>query len=86
MYIFYCLLCVGAGNVARDADGAAPEAGSLHSQVQGDPGEGKGTRPYVMMDSISYETEMEFLNGLFLRFLGKNTESALFFCSTTCYS
>jgi hypothetical protein len=57
-------MCVGAGNVARDADGAATEAGSLHRQVQGDPGEGKGTRLYVMMDSISYELEMEFLNDI----------------------
>ena len=43
------VVCVGAGNVARDADGAAPKAGPLHRQVQGDPGKGKGTRLYVKL-------------------------------------
>jgi hypothetical protein len=60
------LCCVvGARNVARDADGAATEASPLHRQVQGDPGKGKGARLYVKMDSVSYETEMEFLNDIF---------------------
>ncbi len=50
-------LCVGAGNVARNADGAATEASPLHRQVQGDPREGKGaTRLYVKSrDSVRYK-------------------------------
>ncbi len=53
--ILISVVCVGAGNVARDADGAAPEAGPLHRQVQGDPGKGKGARLYVKSDSVSYK-------------------------------